>query len=68
MKSNINPPFISNKLYSFTINSKNKIIECNNSENIYKSISELFLSNTDFQKEIIISTLKSVIRSPKFFK
>ena len=66
MKSNVNPPIISDKLYSFIINSKNKIIECNNSENIYKSISELFLDNTDFQKEIIISTLKSVIGNPNF--
>ena len=66
IKSNVNPPLISDKLYSFIINSRNKIIECNNSENIYKSISELFLNKTDFQKELISSTLKSVIRSPNF--
>jgi len=66
IKSNVNPPIISDKLYSFIINSKNKIIECNNSQNIYKSIYELFLDNTEFQKEIIISALKSVIGDPNF--
>ena len=66
LKTDVNPPIISDKLYSFVINNKNKIIECSNSENIYKSFSELFLDNTDFQKEIIISNLKYVMRSPNF--
>lgn len=66
IKSNVNPPIFSEKLYSFIINSKNKIIECNNSQNIYKSIYELFLDNTEFQKEIIISALKSIIGDPNF--
>ena len=66
LKTDVNPPIISDKLYSFVINNKNKIIECRNSENIYKSFFELFLDNTDFQKEIIISKLKFVMLNPNF--
>lgn len=51
-------PIVSDKLYSFIINNKNKIQEYIDMDiDIYKIFDELFLSNPDFQIEIIKSTL-----------
>ena len=67
MKIKVHPPIISEKLYSFLVENKNKIFDAfNNSTNVYKTIYDLFIDKNDFQKEIIISTLKLVILHNKF--
>ena len=67
LKIKIDPPIISEKLYSFLVENKNKIFDAfNNSKNVYKTIYDLFIDKNDFQKEIIISTLKLVILHNKF--
>ena len=67
MKIKIDPPIISEKLYSILVENKNKIFDAfNNSKNVYKTIYDLFIDKNDFQKEIIISTLKLVILHNKF--
>ena len=67
LKIKAHPPIISEKLYSFLVENKNKIFDAfNNSKNVYRTIYDLFIDENDFQKEIIISTLKLVILHNKF--
>ena len=64
------PPVISNKLYNFVTNNINKIMGYRNYPNLYNAIYELFLKETgdgtDFQTELIISTLKFIMLNSKF--
>ena len=58
-------PVISDKLFSFVINNKKKIEEYDDID-IYKKIDVLFLSNPDFQIEIIKSSLSFCMISDNF--
>ena len=57
----IRPPIISDKLYNFVTNNINDIMGYKNYPNLYNAISQLLLKETDdgtdFQTELIISTL-----------
>ena len=67
LKMKPNPPVISNELYSFLFIDRDIIIDAfNNNENVYKTIYDLFIDKFDFQKEIIISTMKFIILHGEF--
>jgi len=66
----IRPPIISDKLYNFVTNNINDIMGYKNYPNLYNAISQLLLKETDdgtdFQTELIISTLKFLMLNSKF--
>ena len=70
LKTKISPPIISDKLYTYVIKNKNEIIEYSQNKSVHKAVYELFLKDsddgTDFQTEIIISTLKFIMLNSKF--
>ena len=66
LKLNVKPPIISENLYSFLVNNKTEIFGYSEYKNIYKEIYEIFIDKKDFQKEIIISTMKFIMLHSDF--
>jgi len=66
LKLNVKPPIISENLYSFLVNNKTEIFGYSEYKNIYKAIYEIFIDKKDFQKEIIISTMKFIMLHSDF--